>query len=474
MRSIWTRHPARGPETVAVLALIGFSVVGGAFARGQGSIDAGGSFSQEERRRILELSPLGPPSGDPSNAVADDAAAARLGQRLFFEPRLSSGDVSCATCHVPTSGFTDGKQLSVGMGRGRRHTPSLWNVAYNRWYFWDGRADSLWSQSLSPIETDSEMAGDRLRAMRLLEDDPGLRAAYETVFGPRPDLSDRNRFPAAAHPVPGRPDDPRTLAWTAMQDGDRAAVDTVFTNLGKSIAAYERRLISRRAAFDQFVDALRAGRDDTAFSLSARRGLKVFIGRGQCRVCHGGPNFTDGEFHNTGVPALAQTGPADAGRHDGIALLLASPFNLLGRNSDDRGPSAGQLLRFLRKTPESWGQFKTPSLRNVARVAPYMHQGQLATLRDVLQFYSERAGSTDSGANGERILKPLHLTPGEIEDLLAFLESLTDEAIDPELMRAPAGAGHANRSTDRGAAGSGTVPAAGRELYRTDPVPKAR
>jgi cytochrome c peroxidase len=281
------------------------------------------------------------------------------------------------------------------------------------------------------------MAGDRLRAGHFIEEEPGLRSAYESVFGPLPDLSNRERFPAEAHPVPGKPDDPRSVAWSALQEDDRAAIDRIFANVGKAIAAYERRLVSRRAPFDRFVDALRAGRDEPAFSKSARRGLQTFVGRGRCRICHSGANFTDGEFHNTGVPPLDAAGRADSGRHAGIALLLASPFNLQGRLSDDRSERAGELLRFVRRTPETWGQFKTPSLRNVAQSAPYMHQGQLATLRDVLRFYSTQAGTVDPGANGERILKPLHLSERELDDLTAFLESLTDEAIDPELLRAP-------------------------------------
>ena len=422
----WTKSLGREPRIAAFVVAFGLGVLAVSPGHGQGPPGAMVSFSEDERRRILELSPLGPPPVDPSNAVADDDAAATLGQRLFVETRLSSGGVSCATCHVPHHGFTDGKKVSEGVGRGRRHTLSLWNVAYNRWWFWDGRADSLWSQALSPIENETEMAGDRLKAAHLLSEDATLRAAYDSVFGSLPDLSDHERFPAAGHPVLGKPDDPRSVAWSAMTEADRAIVNRVFANIGKAIAAYERRIVSRHSKFDRFAEALRAGEDSAALSIPAQRGLKLFVGRAQCRVCHGGPNFTDGEFHNTGVPPLDAAGRTDAGRNAGISLVLSSPFNLKGRFSDDRSENAGEKLSFLRVTPETWGQFKTPSLRNVALVAPYMHQGQFVTLRDVVTFYSTRAGTVDPGPNGERILKPLRLSPSEIEDLLAFLESLTD------------------------------------------------
>jgi cytochrome c peroxidase len=425
----WTKSPGPDRGFAALVAAIGLGVLAVSLAHGQGSSDATVSFSVDERRRILELSPLGPPPADPSNAVADDDAAVILGQRLFLESRLSSGGVSCATCHVPHHGFTDAKQVSEGVGRGRRHTPSLWNVAYNRWWFWDGRTDSLWSQALAPIENGTEMAGDRLQAAHLISRDAGLREAYESVFGPLPDLTDPGRFPTAGHPVLGKPGDPRSVAWSGMTEADRTIVNRVFANIGKAIAAYERRLVSRHSKFDRFAEALRAGEDSAVLPIPAQRGLKLFVGRGQCRVCHGGPNFTDGEFHNTGVPPLDETGRKDAGRYAGISLVLSNPFNLKGRFSDDRSESAGEKLSFLRVTPETWGQFKTPSLRNVALVAPYMHQGQLATLKDVVEFYSTRAGTVDPGSSGERILKPLHLSPSEIDDLVAFLESLTDDAL---------------------------------------------
>ena len=394
-------------------------------------------FSDEERARILQHSPLPPPPPDPTNAVADDAGAALLGQRLFFESRLSGGSVSCASCHVPGHGFTDGKPVSQGLGTGLRRTPSLWNAAYHRWFFWDGRKDSLWSQALSPIENDTEMGGDRMSAARLLASDPELRSGYQAVFGALPDLSDHARFPARARPLPGSAQDPRAEAWQRMSPEDQAAIDVVFARIGKAIAAYERRLVSRASPFDRFVADLRAGRESHAVGDGAGRGLKIFVGRGNCRICHSGPSFSDGEFHQIGVPPPADAGRADSGRFGGIDALRADPFNARGRFSDAPSETGADKLRGLRKSPDVWGQFKTPSLRNVALRGPFMHRGQFATLRDVLRFYSTRESAVAGGPNQERILVPLRLSGEETEDLLAFLGSLTDDGIDPALLHPP-------------------------------------
>lgn len=362
-----------------------------------------------EVRRILDLSPLPPPPPSTSRA-AGDPHAARLGHALFFDLRLSGdGAASCATCHDPARGFADGRPLPERAGRAGRHTPSLWNVAYNRWFFWDGRADSMWAQALEPIERPDELGGDRLRTARLIHDDPELRRAWEAAFGPLPDL------------------------------GDRAAVDRVFVGAGKAIEAYERLLVSRRSPFDVFAEGLRAGDGEriAALSPAAVRGLRLFVGRAQCRLCHGGPNFTDGEFHDTGVPSRAPGAPAEEGRERGIGLLRASPFNAGGPWSDDPAGAAAQRLELLAGGPETRGAWKTPTLRNVARTAPYMHQGQLATLRQVLEHYSTLRGAVSGAHHREAVLRPLALTQDEIDDLVAFLESLTDEAIDPALLRPP-------------------------------------
>ena len=393
-------------------------------------------FTAQERSRILQYAPLGALPPSPTNAVADDPRAARLGQRLFFEPRLSRQGVSCATCHVPPHGFTDGKPVSEGLARGTRRTPSLLNVAYRRWLFWDGRKDSLWSQALSPIENDVEMGGNRLAVAHLVASDPDLRGAFEALFGPLPDLGDPARFPPAGRPAADGARDALAAAWSGMKEDDRRVVDRVFARVGKAIEAYERRLVGKDAPFDRFLAALRDGGEGGSLSPSAKRGLKLFVGRGDCRVCHSGPDFSDGEFHDTGVPP-APGAPLDSGRFGGIEALLSDPFSARGPHADAAAPPASDKLRGLRRQPEHWGQFKTPSLRNVAVRPPYMHQGQLATLRDVLRFYSTRGGALPPGPSQERLLVPLHLTEQETNDLVAFLESLTDAPLDDALVFRP-------------------------------------
>lgn len=369
-------------------------------------VAAAAELTPEQVRKVLTLSPLPPPPADETNAVADDPRAAALGQYLFFETRLSgNGHFSCASCHDPAQGFSDGRKVFEATGRGARHTLSLWNVAYNRWLFWDGRADSLWSQALKPIEHPLEMAGNRREVVALLRQDAELGSAYQALFGPI--------------------------------DPDQAeGVKRVFANVGKAIEAYERRLVSRRSPFDVFVEGLREndGGKRRALAEDAQRGLQIFVGRGNCRICHAGPNLSDGEFHDI---ALAE-GPPDPGRYAGIEALQRDEFGAGGALSDDRNGPRAQSSRFLVASFHNLGQMKTPSLRNVATTAPYMHQGQLATLKDVLQHYSTVDPPPLSNAAQDKLLRPLRLTDAEVAELIAFLSSLTDTAIDPALLAKPA------------------------------------
>ncbi|HEX7034664.1 MAG TPA: cytochrome c peroxidase [Pseudomonadales bacterium] len=367
----------------------------------------------------LGLGALPPLPPAPDNAVADVPLAAAMGQRLFFDPRTSgNGAVSCATCHQPARRFTDGLATARAIGTSPRNTPSLVGVAYSPWLYWDGRKDSLWSQALAPLENPDEHGTTRVAVAQLVHADPAYRRTYQTLFGPLPALDDTSRFPPAASPngsAEGR------RAWQAMTAEDRDRVNAVFANVGKTLAAFERRLLPQPARFDRYVAALENGDEATAETLlspSERRGLRLFIGRAQCVQCHNGPLFTNHEFHNTGVISAEGEEP-DRGRAAGLRELRADPFNCLGRYSDDPERACAEL-EFARGGPELLGAMRTPSLRNLQSTEPFMHKGQLATLRDVLEHYN-RAPPALIGHNEA---KPLGLTPRDLDDLEAFLGTL--------------------------------------------------
>lgn len=428
-------RPWVGALTVAVC--VATAAVQGQARHGETAGDTRGGglaveLSEQERRWIDQQSPLGPPPPSPTNAVADDPAAASLGQLLFFDPGLSvDGAVSCASCHRPERGWSSGEPLTRGARRGRLHVPTLLNVAYQRWFFWDGRADSLWAQALEPLEGEGELAGDRMGLVHRVRRDAALRASYEAAFGPLPDLGDRRRFPPRAKPLREDPDNPLDRAWRAMDPRDRDRVDRIFSDLGKAIEAYERLLVRASSPFDRFAEGLRRNDPEglAALSPAAQRGLKTFLGRGQCRLCHSGPSFSDGEFHRLRVPERSSF--EDMGRYRGIHRLRRNPFNGAGAYSD--APDSA-LVRFLPEdTHETLGQMKTPTLRNVAETAPYMHNGRMAALEDVVRFYSTGIDPAPVVAGQEQILTPLRLTEGEIADLVAFLRSLTGETLAIEL-----------------------------------------
>ena len=398
-------------------------------------------FTNEERTRILSHSPLGPLPIDRTNAYADNPQAAELGQRIFFDKRFSgNGQVACATCHNPDTGWSDGKKISEGIGKTRRHTPSLWNTAYNRWFFWDGRADTQWSQALRPLEQPKEHGGTRLQFAHLIFDDFSLKDKYEDVFGPLPDLSDTSRFPLSGRPAPssqipqlafliGRSISSYTIHphhrnWILMSQEDQEAINRVFANIGKAIAAFERRIVSRRSSFDVFVAGLNERNPEKLVVLSpaAQRGAKLFVGKANCQFCHSGPNFTDGEFNNLSISGDDPQNP-DPGRLEGIAQLIQDPFNSQGPYSDDNRTNK---VRLVRRQADDLGKFKTPTLRNIAKTAPYMHNGHFQSLKEVVEFYSNLA-APEIGHHREEFLVPLGLSDQEMEALVAFLESLTDE-----------------------------------------------
>jgi cytochrome c peroxidase len=385
------------------------------------------ALTDRERKLVLSLSPLPAPAKDSTNSADGNPDAIGLGVNLFFDKRLSGdGRFACASCHEPKLGWSDGLAVAVASETGTRNTPSLWNVAIHRWFFWDGHADSLWSQALKPIENGAEMNGSRLAVAHLIASDQKLRSGYQAAFGPLPDFSDAERFPPTGGPQAN--DGTRQARWWSMAAQDRDAVTRVFVNAGKAIAAWEATIRSGPTAFDRFVADLRAGKlDSQAMSLSAQRGLKIFVGKGDCVLCHSGPYFTNLEFHDVRVPPLATGAVRDPGRALGVQRLSEDEFIAAGPHSDDaEGPRAQQLF-YLNPEGGLRGHFKTPSLRNVATTAPYMHQGQFKTLHEVVRYYSTLEGAVEPGdpAHVEKLIRPLQLNDSEIDDVVAFLESLT-------------------------------------------------
>ena len=417
----WLTGPCGSVLAISFACLFVASVRAAADAEGVAAV----GFNEREVRSILRLSPLPPPPPDPSNAHADDPRAARLGEGLFFDVRLSAkGATSCATCHDPTRAWTNGQRNVDAEARFPRNVPSLRNTAHNRWYYWDGRADSAWSQALGPLENEREMASSRLALLHLIRGDRTLRNAYTEIFGPLPaGAQDPSRFPPEARPIPDQPEHPLQRAWAAMADEDRHAANVVFSNLGKAIAAFERRIVVGETSFDRFVASLRQGDGAAAneLSASATRGLKLFVGRGDCTLCHSGPNLSDGEFHDVGI-ALGSNHRVDPGRHRGVLTLLSSPFTRTGDYADAEAPTVP--IQFLDAQTHQLGQFKTPTLRGVPDTAPYMHDGRFDTLEQVVRFYSTREGASPLG-HPTTLLQPLRLSEGEIADLVAFLRSLS-------------------------------------------------
>jgi cytochrome c peroxidase len=409
-------------------------------------------LSRREKNIAQTLSPLPALPKQPSNRFADDPAAARLGQRFFYDPRLSrDGDRSCASCHSPGLGWSDGLTLSEGIGVLNRNSPSLLHAGYQRWMFWDGRSDSLWAQARWPLEHPAEMGFARADLVRLIAGDALLRAEYEAVFGQLPSgAQDLERFRPGGRPPFPRPSDPFNpapsleelaqvdaghAAWLAMQESDRDAATRVVSNFGKAIEAFERKLVPGPSAFDTYVEGLRE--DDpsklAALSPAAQRGLKAFVGKAQCVNCHFSPLLSGGEFHNLGL-AVADGEARDQGRPTGIRTLKIDPLNGRGKFSDAQEWESNAKLRYLSYDEHTYGAYKAPSLRNAARSAPYMHDGRFATLADVVRFYSKLPGGPPVGHREETLL-PLDLNEQEVLDLVAFLESLEGTPVDEALRR---------------------------------------
>jgi len=270
-----------------------------------------------------------------------------LGARLFADPRLSgTGQHSCASCHRPERAFTDGRRQARALSGAplRRNTPALWNLAWSKQFFWDGRAPSLEAQVRIPIEAADEMGGDWPAILRRLEADAGLVSQFRNEFPGEPSLSE--------------------------------------STVVKALASYVRSLVSPPTRFDTWIDG-----DAGALTAAEVRGFRLFTGKAGCMLCHVGWRFTDDRFHDIGLPGK------DPGR-------AAVPDGTPGRTA-----------------------FKTPSLREVDRTAPYMHDGSLPTLAAVLRHYT--GGFIARPTLAPHMNRRLRLTAREKADLAAFLRTLS-------------------------------------------------
>lgn len=352
-----------------------------------------------------------------TNAFADDPRAAALGQRLFFDRGLSSdGTVACVSCHDPAHGFSDPKARSVGVRgqKGDRHSMPVTAAVLHPYLLWDGKADSAWSQPLKALENPKEMDFTRVEVARRVLD--VYRAEYEAVYGPLPDLS-----AAPARAMPG------SESWEQMPEPLRDGVQRVFANVGKSIEAYERKLICADTRFDQWV------RGEIQLSDAEQEGANTFRREG-CDRCHSGPSLSDGAFHNIGLPS------PDRGRAQGAPALLSDPFNGAGPYSDD--PAAGLVkLAFVSGEGSQEGAFRTASLRGVGQRTFFGHAAHQASLREfVLDVYRGRGRGNGRAATVGALdpqLDGVNVRDGEVGDLIAFLSMLDCPPPAPELLVAP-------------------------------------
>lgn len=278
-------------------------------------------------------------------------AKVELGKLLYFDTRLSKDNtVSCATCHSPKFGYTDGLPVSTGIKgqKGGRSAPTVINRAYSLAQFWDGRAATLEDQAKGPIENPIEMGETHNAVISKLRGIAGYRKLFLNVFGTE---------------------------------------DFTIDHVAKAIATFERTVLSGNAPYDRY----RAG-NKAAMTADQVRGMDVYLNKAKCDQCHEGINFTSNAYHNVGVG--------------------------MDKPNPDEGRSA------VTKNPADWGAFKTPTLRDIARTAPYMHDGSLKTLEEVVDFYDK--GGTPNKNLDEKI-KPLKLSDQDKKDLVAFMKALNGE-----------------------------------------------
>ena len=361
--------------------------------------DPGGApavtLNAAEIARVVEQGPWPPAfSRDPTNRVSGNPDAIAFGRRLFFNPRFSpNGYVACVACHQPDRSFTDSLPRARGLAPVERNAVALQNLRLHRWYGWGGTSDSLWMASLRPILDPREIGATPEKVAFIVETGDGVACYYKAAFGEEPSTRD---------------------------------VEKVLVNVAKALAAYQETLVTGRTAFDDYRDALARGEAPPAsYPTDAQRGLKIFFGRGNCAACHKGPNFTDDAFRGTAVQTFVGQATPDTGRIEGLQTVRASRFNLSGRYNDDPAKGGASGVRDAKFEPVDHARWRTPSLRNVAVTPPYLHNGSAASLYDVVRRYAKARGQPPY-VDDERRIRRVDLSARDVDDLVAFLETLTD------------------------------------------------
>lgn len=297
-----------------------------------------------------------------------------LGKMLYFDPRLSGdSSISCAKCHDPTKGFSNGVQMSDAYAGTKhwRHVPTILNAAYLRTQFWDGRAASLEEQCLGPIEAPIEMNQNFTHLVEKLSGIPYYRQAFKKVFNS----------------------------------------DVTMPNLAKAVSAFERTIVSRPGPFDRYLQG-----DKNALNASQVRGMELFTGKANCVACHGGPLLTDDGLHNVGVPDI------DPLKTETDRIATRHFFATAQKYPNPRSVAYDYGRELITKSAADRGKIKTPSLRELKWTAPYMHNGAFETLDDAVAFFAKGGGNMP---NKDPLLKPFKLTDAETEDLIVFLEVLS-------------------------------------------------
>jgi cytochrome c peroxidase len=361
-------------------------------------LQASAASRQEELKKVRteirkEAGSRQPPLPIPANNPQTEDKV-RLGEALFFDPNLSScATVACATCHLPEKGFSDGAAVSTGCqgATGKRNSPTVYQTAYLSHLFWDGRVQSLEQQALNPVVDPVEMANTWDNVLAYLKSGvhpatgksfPEAKQFYETAFG-------------------------------TTFDGEISS-----TTVAKAIGAYERTVTSMTSSFDRWVQG-----NDKALTERQKKGLLVFFGRGKCSGCHNPPHFTDSDFHNIGVPNAGYEKAAQFPSNPTICKGIAPDVDPGRAEVPALQASCGDLVTF-----------KTPTLRNVALSAPYMHNGKLATLEAVMTHYEElakgaispRAGELDTDVKkGAAQFGSAGGEPDDVANLVEFMKALT-------------------------------------------------